>query len=85
MHIQTLSSWASKIAVAGTCVQVLIDDEIGDHSSCSIKSRNNQILFNTNGHHNARFSLYKIEKKNEKLSQDEPPPKKTTEYKIPSL
>ena len=24
-------------------------------------------------------------KKNEKLSQDEPPPKKTTEYKIPSL
>jgi hypothetical protein len=62
VHIQTLSSWASKNAVAGTCVQVLIDDEIGDHSSCSIKSRNNQILYNTNGHHNARFSLYKIEK-----------------------
>ena len=59
-HIQTLSSWASKNAVAGTCVEVLID-EIDDHSSCSIKSRTSQILQNTNGHHNARFSLYKID------------------------
>ena len=73
------SPWASKNAVARTRVVVLIHD----HSWCSIKSKTNQKLYDTNGQHNGRFSLYKINKK--KMSQDKPPPKRTSEYKIPSL
>ena len=76
---QTLSPSASKNAVARTRVVVLIHD----HSWCSIKSKTNQKLYDTNGQHNGRFSLYKINKK--KMSQDKPPPKRTSEYKIPSL